>query len=263
MLDVAPEEEPTVISVVPPVEPVPTLIVLVPVVVAPVPIPITPVVLCVPPPIVRFPVVCDPPSVMCPPVVGNNKLTDVLTLGPFTVEGNTSVPVKVGFARGALRSSSVWVAVETGFPASVVLSTFARPTSDFVIPVGVLITGDVSVLFVRVSVASFNSVPFKYSDFPEARSMCSDEVHASVASTQLKVLSVVPFRVIPPPSAVASDGVATDPSSIFLSSTDIVVEFNVVVVPLTVRSPESVKLVPETAPVNVAPDNEALLSICV
>ncbi len=126
------------------------LIVLVPDVVAPVPIPITPVVLCVPPPIVRFPVVCDPPSVICPPVVGNNKLTDVLTLGPFTVEGNTSVPVKVGFARGALRSSSVWVAVETGFSTSVVLSTFARPTSDFVMPVGVLITGLVKVLLVNV-----------------------------------------------------------------------------------------------------------------
>ena len=35
---------------------------------------------------------------------------------------------------------------------SVVLSTFARPTSDFVIPVGVLITGEVKVLFVSVCV---------------------------------------------------------------------------------------------------------------
>ena len=32
------------------------------------------------------------------------------------------------------------------------MSTFARPTSVFVIPVGVLITGEVKVLFVRVSV---------------------------------------------------------------------------------------------------------------
>ena len=97
------------------------------------------------------------------------------------------------------------------------LSTFARPTSDFVMPVGVLITGDVSVLFVRVSIASFNSVPFKYNDFPEARFTCSDEVHASVASTQLNVLSVVPFNVIPPPSAVTSVGVAVSPRTIFLS----------------------------------------------
>ena len=37
----------------------------------------------------------------------------------------------------------------------------------------------------------------------------------------------------------------------------------IVVVPLTVKSPERVIVVPETAPVNVAPDNEALLSICV
>ena len=36
--------------------------------------------------------------------------------------------------------------------ASDVLSTFARPTSAFTIPVGVLITGDVRVLFVIVCV---------------------------------------------------------------------------------------------------------------
>ena len=116
---------------------------------------------------------------------------------------------------------------------------------------------------VRVSVAFFNNVPFRYKDLPEARFTCSDEVQASVASTQLNVLSVEPLSVIPPPSAVASEGVATEPSSIFLSSTDKVVEFNVVVVPLTVRSPERVKLVPETDPVKVAPESEALLSTCV
>ena len=50
-------------------------------------------------------------------------------------------------------------------------------------------------------------------------------------------LSDVPFSVIPPPSAVASLGEATEPSSIFLSSTVRVTEFIVVVVPLIVRSP--------------------------
>ena len=63
-----------------------------------------------------------------------------------------TVPVNVGFARLAFRSSAVCVAVETGLFASDVLSKFARPTSVFVIPVGVLITGEVKVLFVRVSV---------------------------------------------------------------------------------------------------------------
>jgi hypothetical protein len=43
--------------------------------------------------------------------------------------------------------------------------------------------------------------------------------------------------VIPPPSAVVFDGVVTDPSSRFLSSTEIVVLFTVVVVPSTVKFP--------------------------
>ena len=84
---------------------------------------------------------------------------------------------------------------------------------------------------------------------PEARLMCSDEVHASVASTQLRVLSVAPLRVIPPPSAPASVGDATEPSVRFLSSTVISVELIVVVVPLTVRSPERTKDVPVAAPI--------------
>jgi hypothetical protein len=40
------------------------------------------------------------------------------------------------------------------FVASDVLSTLPRPTSVFVIPVGVLMTGEVNVLFVRVSVVA-------------------------------------------------------------------------------------------------------------
>ena len=62
--DVAPDEEPTTTSVVPPVEPVPMLTVFVPVVVAPVPIFTAPVVLVLPPPMVKLPVVWLPPSVM-------------------------------------------------------------------------------------------------------------------------------------------------------------------------------------------------------
>ena len=60
----------------------------------------------------------------------------------------------------------------------------------------------------------------------------------------------MPLRVIPPPSAVTSVGVATVPSSIFLSSICTVVLFNVVVVPSTVKSPLSVRFTPVAVPVN-------------
>ena len=83
--------------------------------------------------------------------------------------------------------------------------------------------------------------------------MFSEDVQAEVLFTQLNVLSVVPLRVIPPPSAVTLVGEAIEPNSIFLSSTVKVVELIVVVVPLTVKSPDSVNDVPDTAPVNVAP----------
>lgn len=63
------------------------------------------------------------------------------------------------------------------------------------------------------------------------------EVHESVELNQLNVLSVVAFKVIPPPSAVVFVGDAIEPSSIFLSSTETVVELIVVVVPLTLKSP--------------------------
>ena len=67
------------------------------------------------------------------------------------------------------------------------------------------------------------------------------KVQLSVELFQRIVLSDAPFKVIPPPSAVVSEGEATEPSSIFLSSTETVVEFIVVVVPLTVKSPEMVR----------------------
>ena len=72
--------------------------------------------------------------------------------------------------------------------------------------------------------------------------MCSLLVQASVASYQFQVLSVVPRSVIPPASAPASVGLATLPSSMFLSSTVTVVLLTVVVVPLTVRLPPTVTL---------------------
>ena len=72
---------------------------------------------------------------------------------------------------------------------------------------------------------------------PVNRLKSSEDVHADVALTQLSVLSVAPFSVIPPPSAVILVGDATEPSSMFLSSTVIVVELTLVVVPFTVRLP--------------------------
>ena len=94
-------------------------------------------------------------------------------------------------------------------------------------------------------------VPFIFKTLPVNRLRSSEDVHADVAETQLNVLSVAPLRVIPPLSAVISDGVATEPNSIFLSSTVKVVEFIVVVVPLTVRSPLIVILAAATVPVKV------------
>ena len=78
--------------------------------------------------------------------------------------------------------------------------------------------------------------------------MSSLDVQALAALTQLNVLSVAPFSVIPPPSAVVLVGDATLPSSMFLSSTVRVVELIVVVVPLTTKSPAMV-VVPPAAPI--------------
>ena len=79
---------------------------------------------------------------------------------------------------------------------------------------------------------------------PVSRLKSSDDVHADVRLTQLSVLSVLPLSVIPPPSAVTFVGVVTEPSSIFLSSTLIVVELIVVVVPSTVRLPLMLTVAP-------------------
>ena len=83
-------------------------------------------------------------------------------------------------------------------------------------------------------------MPAIFKTFPDARSICSLEVHASVELTQLNVLSEVPLRVQPPPSAVVSVGELTLPRVTFLSSTSRLVVSIVVVVPLTVRSPPTV-----------------------
>ena len=61
-------------------------------------------------------------------------------------------------------------------------------------------------------------VPFILKDFPVAMSRCSLDVQESVLSTQLNVLSVVPFNVRPPPSARTSLGEDVFANTIFLSS---------------------------------------------
>ena len=53
---------------------------------------------------------------------------------PVVPVGKLGVPVKVGDSMGAFRFKAVCPAVLTGLFASVVLSTFAKPTIDLVIP---------------------------------------------------------------------------------------------------------------------------------
>ena len=73
-------------------------------------------------------------------------------------------------------------------------------------------------------------VPLILYSLPLARLKCSLEVQASVESTQVKVLLVLPSSVMPPPSAPASEGLSTLPSSKFLSLISTVVLFTKVVV---------------------------------
>ena len=82
---------------------------------------------------------------------------------------------------------------------------------------------------------------------PKARFQLSEE-DQPVPAYQFINLLVVPLSVIPPASAVTSDGEFTEPNSIFLSSTVRVTEFIVVVVPLIVRSPPTNKLPPIPTP---------------
>ena len=87
---------------------------------------------------------------------------------------------------------------------------------------------------------------------------CSLLVQLLLVLSQIIVLFVSPSKVIPPPLAVASVGVAIDPNSMFLSSTVSVVEFMVVVAPLTVSVPPMVTL--PLVPMVVIPDNAVIVS---
>jgi len=103
--------------------------------------------------------------------------------------------------------------------------------------------------------AERTDVPLILYAFQVTRLKSSEEVQP--IDDQLIVLSVEPFRVIPPPAAVTSVGEATEPSSILISSTVIVVALIVVVVPLTVKSPVTTNpfltvVVPVVAPIVTA-----------
>jgi hypothetical protein len=70
--------------------------------------------------------------------------------------------------------------------------------------------------------------------FPTGNSKSSEDTHASSERDHCIYLSVSPFREIPPPSAVALDGLKVSPKITFLSSTVRFVVLIFVVVPLTV-----------------------------
>jgi hypothetical protein len=92
------------------------------------------------------------------------------------------------------------------------------------------------------ALADRTDVPLISYTFPVTRLKSSDDVQAAVEFDQVKVLSVVPFRVIPPPSAVVLVGDPIVPSSIFLSDTVIVLALMIVLVPETVKFPPTVTL---------------------
>ena len=160
--------------------------------------------------------------------------------------------VKVSEPANVAKSASVIAALNSALVPVIVLvvrliDLFVN-VSDVALPINVSVAaGSVKVPLAvaeGVSVVVPDVDPFKYKFFPEASAKCSDEVNASVASTQLNVLSVAPLIVIPAPSAVVSVGDATLAITIFLSSTCNVSVLSVVVFPLTVKSPVTVKLLP-------------------
>ena len=72
--------------------------------------------------------------------------------------------------------------------------------------------------------------------FPSATPKFSLDSHDSLkVDPHMNFLSVEPFRVIPPPSAVVFVGLSTEPNSILWSSTVTVIVSSVVVLPFTVK----------------------------
>lgn len=191
--------------------------------------------------------VCVPAgTVIVPLAVADVTIVVVPLVDPAIV--NPPLPIAGVIRLGVLANTNAPVPVSSLItPASSALVVAAK--DDKPLPVKATVpdaAGNVIVLVPAIAVAVKVIVPlvdpFNNIFFPAAKAICSLLVQASVASTQFNVLSVVPFTVIPAPSAVTSVGVATLANSIFLSLTLKDVELIVVVVPFTVRSPPTVTL---------------------
>ena len=93
--------------------------------------------------------VADPPRETAEPLIVielfvNAELGIFTKFAPDVPAGSVTVPVNVGEARFAFKLRAVWVAVDTGLFASLVLSTFPRPTIVAVIPETVPVNGWIS-----------------------------------------------------------------------------------------------------------------------
>jgi len=182
-------------------------------------------------PMVRIPVILVfPVTISCvvpPPTI---VLPKVETPETTNVEAVASPRVDIP----ALTNPAVVVCPKVEIPVTAVLPETFNPTNAPTEVSEELTTPDPSVVDDRTLAVLILNV------FVAAKSKCSDAVQESVAAIQFNVLLVAPSNVIPPPSAVTLVGVATEPNSIFLSSTVKVVELIVVVVPSTVKLPEIV-----------------------
>ena len=76
---------------------------------------------------------------------------------------------------------------------------------------------------------------------PGTKLKFSEEVHAELKLDQSIVFGVDPSNTMPPPFAVVSVGVATLPIIILISATSNVALLIDVVVPLTVKFPDTIK----------------------
>ena len=104
--------------------------------------------------------------------------------------GATGVPVKLGDTKSAFKAKAATEALLNGFKASEVLSAFDKPTSDFKIPVGVVIAGLSNDLLVKVS------VPAKVAKVPETGKV------TTVLSVAVKVVLNAPEVTKLPPNVM-------------------------------------------------------------
>ena len=184
------------------------------------------------------------PVIASVPLVGN-----VILVAPVVLSVSVLAPVVVKFPATVI----VLPPLFTPVPPYVLLITLACHTPVLIVPSCCRLEFTTSVP--NVVLLSTLMLLMRYA-LALASSKFSLDVQLSVAFSQLIVLSIVPFNVMPPPSAVTSVGEATLPSSMFLSSTLIVVLFIVVVVPFTVRLPSTTRLllilvVPVAEPISI------------